>query len=154
MVQRSIDNFLWCRPLEVEMSAHITLSAVRGNLEYDVYVFDEPACCIVGRGHDCDIRVDSDSASATVSRHHCVIEINPPYIQVRDLGSRFGTFVNGKCIGQRSQGEGSDKVKVGSSLPCDLQDGDEIHLGYVVLRVSVGDEVEVPEEVALFPLFF
>ncbi|MDF0552306.1 FHA domain-containing protein [Kamptonema sp. UHCC 0994] len=37
----------------------------------------------------------------TISRYHCLLDINPPDIRVRDFGSKNGTFVNGKKIGQR-----------------------------------------------------
>jgi len=59
------------------------------------FVFDEPAECIIGRAADCDIQIPTDNEHVDVSRHHCVLEIHPPHVQVRDLGSLNGTLVNG-----------------------------------------------------------
>jgi two-component system, NtrC family, response regulator AtoC len=43
---------------------------------------------VLGRGEDCDVRIEAPS----VSRRHAVIHVGPP-LQVQDLGSANGTFV-------------------------------------------------------------
>jgi two-component system response regulator AtoC len=43
---------------------------------------------VLGRGEDCDVRIDA----ASVSRRHAVLHVGPP-LQVHDLGSANGTFV-------------------------------------------------------------
>jgi hypothetical protein len=48
----------------------------------------------VGRSQDCDIVLHG----ATISRNHAVIVIARAEITVEDLGSRNGTYVNGKRI--------------------------------------------------------
>ena len=40
---------------------------------------------------------------ALAIRRHCLLDINPPDIRVRDFGSLNGTYVNGTMIGQREQ---------------------------------------------------
>jgi serine/threonine-protein kinase len=47
----------------------------------------------VGRASDCLIRLPSDLEYCIVSRHHCLLDIAPPEVRVRDLGSLNGTFV-------------------------------------------------------------
>ncbi len=54
------------------------------------------------------------------SRHHCLLEINPPHCLLRDLGSTNGTFVNGRRVAEAS-----------------LNNGDQIQGGATVLLVEV-----------------
>jgi len=49
---------------------------------------------ILGRRHDCDLRIPLP----TVSRRHCQLTANAQMMKLRDLGSRGGTFVNGKQV--------------------------------------------------------
>jgi len=49
---------------------------------------------LIGRGEDCDLRVESDFASA----HHCVLLLDEFTLRLRDLGSKNGTFVNGRRV--------------------------------------------------------
>jgi pSer/pThr/pTyr-binding forkhead associated (FHA) protein len=50
---------------------------------------------IVGREEDCHLRLDSEF----VSRHHCALLLDDYTLRIRDLGSKSGTWVNGKRIG-------------------------------------------------------
>ena len=49
---------------------------------------------LVGRGEDCDVRVDHKS----VSKFHCVIVKTDGLLLLRDLGSTNGTRVNGQRV--------------------------------------------------------
>jgi pSer/pThr/pTyr-binding forkhead associated (FHA) protein len=49
---------------------------------------------LVGRGEDCDVRLDHKS----VSKQHCVLVRTEGLILVRDLGSTNGTRVNGQRV--------------------------------------------------------
>ena len=49
---------------------------------------------VIGRGGDCPICLDD----RWVSRRHCEIVASAGYLVVRDLGSKYGTFVNGRQI--------------------------------------------------------
>jgi pSer/pThr/pTyr-binding forkhead associated (FHA) protein len=82
-------------------SSTVILKVARGQLTEQEYVFTGRGHCILGRAEDCDIQVPLDQAHADVSRHHCLFDLDPPDIRVRDLGSRNGTYVNGAKIGQR-----------------------------------------------------
>ena len=49
---------------------------------------------LVGRGDDCDLRIDHKS----VSKHHCVLVKTDGLVLLRDLGSTNGTRVNGHRV--------------------------------------------------------
>ncbi|GIH14275.1 protein kinase domain-containing protein [Rugosimonospora africana] len=119
------------------MTATVTLRLIRGRLDRTEYVFDERTTCVIGRATGCVPRLPSDEYHRTVSRHHCLLDINPPDARVRDFGSLNGTFVNGKKIGQR---ESHQTPEEGAALPFpehDLADGDELRLGETVFRVDI-----------------
>src|ERR1700679_2811298 len=50
---------------------------------------------LVGREVDCHVRPDS----SLISRHHCVLLLDDYTLRIRDLGSKNGTFVNGRRVG-------------------------------------------------------
>jgi serine/threonine-protein kinase len=118
------------------MPAKVTLTANEGPLAGQEFAFEERTTCIIGRGQDCYPCVPDDRNPPLISRHHCLLDINPPSIRIRDLGSLNGTRVNGALIGQRQQGQATQK---GQELPLpelDLHDGDEIGLSDTVFRVG------------------
>jgi pSer/pThr/pTyr-binding forkhead associated (FHA) protein len=49
---------------------------------------------LVGRGEDCDVRLDHKS----ISKFHCVIVKTDGLLLLRDLGSTNGTRVNGQRV--------------------------------------------------------
>src|ERR1700693_2597180 len=77
---------------------------------------------LVGRGPDCDLRVNDED----VSRHHCLIRVRGGEATLSDLGSSNGTFVNGK--------------RVLSQVA--LVSGDEIRLAKCRFLVDLGDKPE------------
>jgi hypothetical protein len=66
---------------------------------------------IVGRSSDLDMVLVEDM----VSRRHARITVNEAMIQIEDLGSTNGTFVNGEKIARASLKEG-DRVLIGTSI--------------------------------------
>jgi pSer/pThr/pTyr-binding forkhead associated (FHA) protein len=101
-------------------------------------VFVEPATCLIGRSRDCTICLPQELGHLDVSGHHCVLEIVPPALRVRDLGSLNGTHVNGKKIGQRVTSRVNRDMDASHPPPVALLDGDEIRLGeHTVFRVGV-----------------
>ncbi|MFB6506031.1 MULTISPECIES: protein kinase [unclassified Streptomyces] len=117
--------------------AAVTLSLVKGRLDPAEYVFDERTTCVLGRSKDCSPRLPNDDHHSTVSRHHCLLDINPPDIRIRDFGSLNGTYVNGRKIGQREKHQTPEEGAARVFPEYDLVDGDEIRLGDTVLRVGV-----------------
>ena len=124
--------------------ASVSLSLVNGRGERSEFVFDERSTCLIGRGEDCSPRLPNDEHHRSVSRHHCMLDINPPDVRIRDFGSRNGTFVNGVKIGQRDSSQSAAQGRGLGSREQDLRDGDEVRLGRsVAFRVNV---VVPPEE--------
>jgi pSer/pThr/pTyr-binding forkhead associated (FHA) protein len=117
----------------------VTLTALTGSLAGHTYEFHEPAVYVLGRAEECYPRLPADLEHLDVSRHHCLLSINPPEVWVQDLGSKNGTHVNGEKIGQRLR-----LADVDATTPVHpagrrrLHDGDEIMLGrHTAFRVSV-----------------
>ncbi|MEV6750577.1 protein kinase domain-containing protein [Streptomyces sp. WC2508] len=103
------------------MTVLVTLSVSGGGAEQGrtEYTYDEPAVCEVGRAPACAIRIGDGHGS--VSGRHCRLEIDPLGVHLRDLGSRYGTYVNGRRLGRLEEHH--------------VADGDEIRIGDVRLRV-------------------
>jgi len=72
----------------------------------------------IGRETECAVRVDDPFVSGL----HCVLIRDATGLRVRDLGSKNGTFVNGKCIGDQF---------------VDLNSGDFLSVGTEVFRVDL-----------------
>ena len=87
------------------MPAQVILKVVKGKLHGRDFAFDERTTCVIGRADDCQPRLPDDGDHKTISRHHCLLDINPPDVRVRDFGSRNGTHLNGKLIGKRDRAE-------------------------------------------------
>ena len=71
---------------------------------------------ICGRGIDAHLRI----SDKFFSRHHFMVEVNPPYSSLVDLESTNGTAVNGRKATQ-----------------VNLEDGDTIEVGPTVIRFSI-----------------
>ncbi len=120
------------------MVPNVTLIVTRGPLAGQKYVFTEATAQTIGRSRDCTICLPLETEHLDISRHHCQVEIAPPAILVRDLGSLNGTYVNGRKIGQRTRHEVSPSA--GGKVPpaVMLTDGDELQLGeHTAFRVCV-----------------
>ncbi len=85
-----------------------------------------PRKLLIGRGEDCDLRVESDF----VSTHHCVLLLDDYTLRIRDLGSKNGTFVNGR--------------RVGASTIILLHD-DTLSIGDVLLLIDLTQGTSQPE---------
>lgn len=135
------------------MPAKVILTVAEGALTGQTFVFTERTTCLIGRAEDCDPRLPDDQDHHTISRHHCLLDINPPDIRIRDFGSLNGTTVNGTIIGQRQHGQNPEDVDHAVFREYDLQEGDEIKLGKTVFRVSLSVppsctecHTEIPED--------
>lgn len=119
------------------MLAQVILTVTAGSLTGQEFIFDSRTTCIIGRAKECHPQMPNDEAHNRISRYHCLLDINPPAIRVRDFGSRNGTFVNGEKIGQR---EAHHTPEEGAKLQFpeyDLKDGDEIRLSDTVFRIRI-----------------
>lgn len=78
------------------MTGKVTLTIVRGPKKGDTFTFDQHDTLLCGRLPDNHVCLPEDNL---VSRHHCILEVNPPDVRIRDLGSANGTYINGKEYG-------------------------------------------------------
>jgi len=99
----------------------VQLVVVRGKPEGKVIPLVGP-CFKIGRGETCHLRPNSEQ----VSREHAEFAIIGEIINVRDLGSRNGTLVNGKAL---------------TTEACQLKDRDLVQVGPLTFAVSILDAV-------------
>lgn len=125
------------------MVARIVLTVDEGRDKGRRFEFDEPTRCVVGRARDCGLKLPGEWEYQLVSRHHCELDIDPPFVRVHDLGSRNGTYVNGRLIGRRPVAE-MPEAPPQDGAEYDLLDGDELGVGPITFRVAVADREEVP----------
>jgi CBS domain-containing protein len=126
------------------MSARISLTVENGPLAGQEFAFTERRTCLIGRADDCDLRLPNGAGYSDVSRHHCLLHIDPPAVWVRDLGSRNGTRLNGTEIGHPT---GREVVNDGPPvfLPShELRDGDELLVGHTAFRARGAAPADAP----------
>jgi pSer/pThr/pTyr-binding forkhead associated (FHA) protein len=114
------------------MQSSIIILATKGGLTGHEFEFTAKARCLVGRAGDCEVQVPGEDLTA--SRHHCLLDINPPCVTLYDLASRNGTYVNGERLPSAPPGEAEELVP--EELPGrPLKVGDEVRVGRTTLRV-------------------
>ena len=86
---------------------------------------------LIGREQDCLLRPDSP----TVSRHHCVLLQDGYTLRIRDLGSKNGTYVNGRRVNGEVFLSQDDMISVG-----------EITMQVEIVPAAVGHEGAVADE--------
>jgi len=87
--------------------------------------------CDLGRGSEVTVRIDD----RWLSRRHCRLDLAEGVIVVRDLGSRHGTFVNGRSISE-----------------CKLLPGDRLCLGLTHLVAEYEAPVTDSQVILAAPL--
>ncbi len=106
----------------------VILEVAKGPLAGRCFEFDRHDTLVVGRSKRAQLRIAADPY---FSRHHFMIEVNPPRCFLRDLGSTNGTFVNGQKLGQAHLGDGDVvhggrteiRVRVAGATPIGLAEG-------------------------------
>ncbi|MBD3884082.1 protein kinase [Phormidium tenue FACHB-886] len=130
---------------ELEPEAKVILTVTEGTLKGQEFIFTDRTVCIIGRAKDCHLALPNDDNHKTVSRYHCLLDINPPDVRIRDLGSLHGTYLNGQIIGRRNRNQTPEEGMQMNLSGYDLQAGDEIKLGKTVFRIAI----EAPQEALL-----
>ncbi len=98
---------------------------------------------------DCHPKLPEDENHRTISRYHCLLDINPPAIRVRDFGSLNGTYINGKKIRQRQKNQTPEEAAKIPYPEYDLQNGDEIKFGETVLQITIKTPTQIPPTLKL-----
>ena len=109
----------------------VNLKVLAGPYRGRVFQFNQPDTFLIGRTQDSHLCLPDDRF---FSRHHCLLEINPPHCFLRDLGSTNGTFVNRRRVAEAY-----------------LKNGDQIQGGETVLLVEVRSEHPHQTETADLP---
>ena len=113
------------------MSAKIILTVISGTLKGQKFQFSDRTTCIIGRAKDCSLQLPNDEYHKGISRYHCLLDINPPQLRVRDFGSLHGTYVNGKMIGKRQFHQNPEEARQLEFPEYDLKDGDQFRLANI-----------------------
>src|SRR3954463_7227229 len=117
------------------MPGRVCLDVVAGALQGRHFEFDGHDTFLFGRSPDCHAELAPDDTTA--SRHHFLLEVNPPVARLRDLGSLNGTYVNGQKHGGRAKHLGPEEAPQRPWPEVDLRDGDVIRVGATVFNVRI-----------------
>jgi eukaryotic-like serine/threonine-protein kinase len=117
------------------LGGRVTLTVTAGPIGGRRFDFSGHDTFLFGRSPDCHAQLSPDDTSA--SRHHFLLEANPPAARLRDLGSLNGTHVNGVRYGGRGRHETPEEAARRQLPQVDLRDGDEVRVGATVFRVSI-----------------
>ena len=128
------------------MSAKVHLKISEGKDVGKIFAFTEHDTFVFGRMDDCHACIPDDTQ---VSRHHFILEVNPPAACLRDLGSLNGTHVNVAKFGAREKGETPEQGAKGHYPEVTLKHGDCIKVGRTELEVSIEQPKEAPSTVLI-----
>ncbi|MBN1509917.1 MAG: FHA domain-containing protein [Sedimentisphaerales bacterium] len=64
---------------------------------------------VIGRRHECDLYIPLP----TVSRQHCQLSMNGQALEIRDLDSTCGTFVNDRKVDGQTTLKAGDYIRIG-----------------------------------------
>ena len=135
------------------MPGKIKLKVTAGPIQGREFIFAEADCFIFGRSADCHAHLPKSDRHA--SRHHFILSLNPPDIKIRDLGSLWGTYINGVKYGGREEHETPEHAVNRAFPEVTLKNGDKITVGETVLTVEIesgvtccecGIEIVAPEQ--------
>ena len=127
------------------MASVVSLESLSGEEKGQDISFPERMICLMGRAEDCGVKLPSDESTRHISRYHCLLDVNPPNIRVRDFGSMNGTLVNGARIGKSTRGKPDSAGTTQRMIEHDLFDGDIVTLGDTSFRVRIRTIFECSE---------
>jgi eukaryotic-like serine/threonine-protein kinase len=125
----------------------VTLTVTTGPMKGRQLTFLDRTFLSVGRAPECMLSLGA-GADPTVSRRHCVFDIDPPEVFVRDLGSLNGTYVNGlRLEGPEASGRGT----TGTLPQVALYHGDVVRVGETCFSLTTSQgpptsEPSAPDE--------
>lgn len=107
------------------MPGKVVLEVTKGSRQGEKFEYESAERLFIGRQEDCGIVMSEH----TVSRYHCLLDIQPPTIKLQDFGSLNGTFLNEKKIGQRDRTQSWELAKDETHEEFILHSGDVLRLG-------------------------
>ncbi|HLA76721.1 MAG TPA: FHA domain-containing serine/threonine-protein kinase [Vicinamibacteria bacterium] len=126
------------------MPPKVTLQVTAGPIAGRTYEFLSHDTFLFGRSPDCHAELAADDTTA--SRHHFLLEVNPPQARLRDLGSLNGTTLNGVRHGGRGRQQSPEEAARQEWPRLDLKDGDTIRVGHTVFQVQIQGGVVPPHD--------
>jgi pSer/pThr/pTyr-binding forkhead associated (FHA) protein len=123
------------------MAATLRLTVMTGPHKGTKFCMRRENGCMVGRGAECHMRFCGENRDLHISRCHCQLYFDPPWVRIQDMDSGNGAYVNGRRIGLAEPGGGGPKVGL-------AQDGDILTIGGTSLSVNI---VDCPEDFTLGP---
>lgn len=117
------------------MATTVRLSVLTGPHKGQRICFCGPTHCQAGRALDCLIKLTGTQRDLLISRYHCQLEIDPPSVRIHDLGSRNGSYINGRPIEHLEIFDSPHLEKHGSMVNA----GDVITMGGTTLQVDIVD---------------
>jgi len=126
------------------MPPKVTLKVIAGPIAGRTYAFESHDTFLFGRSPDCHAELAPDDTTA--SRHHFLLEVNPPQARLRDLGSLNGTTVNGVKHGGRGRDQRPEEAARQEWPSVDLGNGDRIRVGHTVFAVQIEGEAASPHD--------
>ena len=120
------------------MPGKVFFEVTMGALEGQVFTYEEADRVFVGRSDDCGVILPEK----TVSRYHCLLNINPPTVKLQDFGSLNGTYLNEQIIGRRERTQTREEAGGEAHDEYELHDGDRIRLGK---SCELRCRIELPE---------
>src|SRR5260370_34324327 len=127
------------------MVTAVRLTVLTGPHKNRRFCFCGPTRCQVGRDVNCFVQLSGTERDQLISRHHCLLDINPPVIQVEDLGSGNGTYVNGKKVDPSPK---ETTLLPNSETGLVVNQGDLLTTGGTSFRVDVVDCPHAVSELA------
>jgi len=127
------------------MQSRVRLEIVDGPLKGKQFEFAEHDTFIFRRAPDCHAHLSDDTY---VSRHHFILEVNPPLARLRDLGSLNATYVNNRKCGGRNKGETPEESAKRKYPEVDLNHGYRIRVGDTIMAVTIEHAKVQPDESA------
>lgn len=115
------------------MRSTLILKALTGPQSGTVFTFDRHDMFVFGRSPDCQCAIPAD---LYISSRHFLLEVNPPDAELRDLGSKNGTYLNGSVLGGRLKGE-SPEGAAERSRKAAVKRGDRIKAGKTEFEVEL-----------------
>jgi len=124
----------------------VELKIEKGPMKGKIFTFIEHDTFVFGRSPNTSCPLPDDDY---ISRNHFILEVNPPNVYIRDLGSLNGTIVNGKKIGGRNlyDQRASDGERFSvlvnknnwnrDAFEQELMHGDSVETGDTVFRINI-----------------
>ena len=137
---------------EVVMAATLRLTVLSGPHKGSRFCLRGQTTCLVGRAPECEIRFCGEPRDQCISRRHCELYFDPPFVRVQDLGSSNGTYINGLKPGTQDGEPLADWFQPGISLGM-VRDGDILTLGGISLQANLMDCPPCPSPEDVNPLW-